>query len=335
MRASRHWPTARDFADWPASAASLVEQRTARFPSRRRRTGRQQKQRFKTVREREAEVSTRFAENVLDATNAFALYIDRPCSARRSAGRCPADVPRGGRGGGSQRLQDHAAVSELFGDPRLRRRSRAARAALSRLRDARVGTRQSGLEQRPADGRAPALRQEHARLLGYRSFAEVSLVPKMAATPGRSAALPARPRRAGAALRRARRGGTARSSRPSELGLADVHAVGLQLRERKAARGALRLLRPGAEALLHRAARAGRPVQGDRDAVRGGDPRRADADLASGRALFSDRESSAANWSDSSTSTCTRATTSRAAPGRTMRAADAVAAPGWRLRCRT
>ena len=34
------------------------------------------KERFRQVREREVQVSTRFAENVLDATNAFALYLD-------------------------------------------------------------------------------------------------------------------------------------------------------------------------------------------------------------------------------------------------------------------
>ena len=33
------------------------------------------KQRFKGVRERESQVSTRFAENILDATNAFALFL--------------------------------------------------------------------------------------------------------------------------------------------------------------------------------------------------------------------------------------------------------------------
>ena len=47
-----------------------------------------------------------------------------------------------------------------------------------------------------------ALRAEEARMLGYRNFADVSLVPKMADTPSRCSASCARPGRQGQALRR-------------------------------------------------------------------------------------------------------------------------------------
>ena len=49
-----------------------------------------------------------------------------------------------------------------------------------------------------------ALRQEEAQLLGYRNFAEVSLVPKMAESPEQVHRVPARPRAPRAPVRRAR-----------------------------------------------------------------------------------------------------------------------------------
>ena len=55
----------------------------------------------------------------------------------------------------------------------------------------------------------------------------------------------------------------------SELGLADLQAWDLALREREAEGSALRLQRPGGEAVLHRTEGARRPVPHHRDAVRG------------------------------------------------------------------
>ncbi len=184
MRASRHWPTAPRLPDWPAERRSLVEHELRDF----RLGGAElqvpaQKQRFKTVREREAEVSTRFAENVLDATNTFALYL----TDRAALAGVPDDavqlLPRGGRGGGTQRLQDHSAVSKLsaileYADDRALR-EQLYRAYVTRACELGNPDWNNG----PLIVELLRLRQEHARLLGYSSFAEVSLVPKMAATP--------------------------------------------------------------------------------------------------------------------------------------------------------
>ena len=136
-------------------AAPSHRKRAARLPSRGSRTRRPSTSSASgACASASREISTRFAENVLDATNAFALYIT---DASELAG-VPDDALQMFREAAQRRrpdrLQDHAAVPELFGDPRLRRRSLAARTALSRLCDACLGSRQPGLEQRPADGRA-------------------------------------------------------------------------------------------------------------------------------------------------------------------------------------
>ncbi len=114
----------------------------------------EQKARFKKIRERESQVSTRFSENVLDATNAFALYVDDASALAgvpEDALQMLSEVSARRRQDG---LQDLAAVSELFGDRRLRARPRAAPTDVPRLFDQGIRIRQSGLEQRPADGRA-------------------------------------------------------------------------------------------------------------------------------------------------------------------------------------
>ncbi|HVG05465.1 MAG TPA: hypothetical protein VM937_11060 [Burkholderiaceae bacterium] len=65
-----------DFARWPEVRRKVLENELRDFRLGGAELPADQKERFKQVRERESRVSTRFAENVLDATNAFALYID-------------------------------------------------------------------------------------------------------------------------------------------------------------------------------------------------------------------------------------------------------------------
>ena len=142
-----------EFARWPAARRRLIENELRDFRLGGAELAAEQKQRFRGIRERQSEISTRFAENVLDATNAFALYVTNPAEL---AG-VPDDALQMMRDAAERRrpvrLQGHAAVPELFGGPRLRPRSLAARAALPRLRDACLGSWEPGLEQRPTDGR--------------------------------------------------------------------------------------------------------------------------------------------------------------------------------------
>ncbi|MDH4115289.1 MAG: M3 family metallopeptidase, partial [Burkholderiaceae bacterium] len=172
-----------DFASWPAARRKVVanELRDFRLGGAELPAG--QKARFKELCEREARVSTRFAENVLDATNAFALYVD---GAAALAG-VPDDALQmfaeaaaaEGRSGYKISLQypSYAAVVDYADD-------RALRQQLYR-----AYTTKASEFGKPEWNNGPlmvellSLRQEHARLLGYSSFAEVSLVPKMADRP--------------------------------------------------------------------------------------------------------------------------------------------------------
>jgi oligopeptidase A len=138
---------------------------------------------FKTIAERLAELSSKFSDNVLDATNAFALYVrdaaevagipDDVLTAAATAAR------KDGRDGWKFSLQMPSYLPVIqYADNRLLR-ERMYRA---------YTTRASELGDPLLDNSAVideiiTLRREEARLLGYGSFAEVSLVPKMAEGP--------------------------------------------------------------------------------------------------------------------------------------------------------
>jgi oligopeptidase A len=199
-----------------------------------------QKARFARVQQELAMLSAKFSENVLDATNAFSLLIE---DERRLAG-LPADAIAAAR---EAALKDGAN-----GKPRWKltlqmpswqpvmqyAEDRALRETLYR----ESVTRASEFGRPEWDNTQPIasilrLRKEAAQLLGYRSHAEVSLVPKMARTPAdvlaflRDLASRARPfaERDAAEMREFAR---------AELGITTMHAwdyafVSEQLRKRR------------------------------------------------------------------------------------------------------
>jgi oligopeptidase A len=143
------------------------------------------KQRFKALRERSSQVETRFAENVLDATNAFALRLT---DAAALAG-VPDDAlaqfreaaAADGHDGYKVTLQypSYAAIQRYADDRALR--ERLYRAHFTRASEFGNPDWNNG----PLMVELARLRQEAARLLGYASFAELSLEPKMADSPER------------------------------------------------------------------------------------------------------------------------------------------------------
>ncbi|MEY4712578.1 MAG: putative oligopeptidase, partial [Pseudomonadota bacterium] len=143
------------------------------------------KARYAQIQERQAELAQKFSENTLDATDAYADFVDTA----QLAG-VPPDVVQAtraaaeaeGREGHKLTLKmpcylpvmQYAHSSDL--------RQRLYRAYVTRASD------QAPQASRHFDNGALiaeilALRQDEARLLGYRNFGEVSLVPKMADTP--------------------------------------------------------------------------------------------------------------------------------------------------------
>lgn len=143
-----------------------------------------EKARFKALQEALAETYARFEENVLDATNAWAHYVT---DAAELAGvpddvlaeaRAAADTE--GKAGWKLTLRIPCMLPILqYAENRaLRRRMHEAYAT----RASDLGA-SSDWDNSQLIDRILALRAEAAGLLGYRDYAQVSLVPKMAEGP--------------------------------------------------------------------------------------------------------------------------------------------------------
>ena len=142
------------------------------------------KERFKALQEELADLSTRFDEHVLDATNAWALVVT---DAAMLAG-VPQDVLSAARAAAEAdgkvgwKLTLHMPcflpVLQYARNRDLRRRMHEAYAT----RASDLGAN-ADWDNTLVIGRILALRQQAAEWLGYRNYAEVSLVPKMAGSP--------------------------------------------------------------------------------------------------------------------------------------------------------
>ena len=139
-----------------------------------------QKPRFQAISEELAQLSAKFSENLLDATNAFAEVVS---DAAELAG-LPDDVKQAAREAAQKdglagwkftlHMPSYLPVLQ-YAD------SRRLRAALYRAHATRAAEfGPAELDNTPLIRRILELRREEAQLLGYANYAEVSLVPKMA-----------------------------------------------------------------------------------------------------------------------------------------------------------
>jgi oligopeptidase A len=141
------------------------------------------RQRFAAIQERMAALSQRFGENVLDATDAFELIVDParleglPPDALAAA---RAGAEAAGHAGMARITLQHPSALPVL----LHARDRELREQVFRARATRAS--EFGPAERdntPLMRELLQLRQEEAQLLGHPSYAELSLVPKMAQTP--------------------------------------------------------------------------------------------------------------------------------------------------------
>ena len=140
------------------------------------------KQRFKAIQQELAALNNRFSQNVLDATEAWALWITGeedlaglPESARATARQAAQDD---GKRGWKFTLDGPAFVAFMsYADNRELRRQ-MYEAYYTRASD--QGPHAGRWDNGEIIVRMLALRQEAARLLGFENYAEYSLVPKMA-----------------------------------------------------------------------------------------------------------------------------------------------------------
>ncbi len=143
-----------------------------------------EKARFLELREELARLGSRFQDNVLDATNAFGLYVTDPA---QLAG-IPGDVVEAareaagheGREGAKLTLHMPCYLPVMQYAEHHGLRERMHQAFVTRASEFGPPEWDNGGNIR----RILALRAELARLLGYRAYAEVSLATKMAGSAG-------------------------------------------------------------------------------------------------------------------------------------------------------
>ncbi len=146
-----------------------------------------QKPRFQAIMEELSSLAAKFAENLLDATNAFAEVITDPAllaglpddaleAAKSAAVKAGVDGWRF-----SLQAPSYGPAMQYADNRELR--ARMYRAYATRAAEFHDGTSKPEWDNTPIMQRILELRREEARMLGYNNYAEVSLAPKMADTP--------------------------------------------------------------------------------------------------------------------------------------------------------
>jgi oligopeptidase A len=146
-----------------------------------------QKARFKKIQQQLSQLTTKFEENVLDATQGWTKHIDNearlaglPESARAMAKQAAAQKQLNGWLF-TLDFPSYFAVMTYADDRKLR--SEMHKAYVTRASD--QGPNAGKWDNSEVMGEILALRHELAQLLGYQTYAERSLVTKMADTPER------------------------------------------------------------------------------------------------------------------------------------------------------
>lgn len=145
------------------------------------------KPRFQAIMEELSQLSAKFAENVLDATNAFAEIVtdeavlaglpdDAKQAAKTAAEKAGVDGWRF-----SLQAPSYGPVMQYADNRELR--ARLYRGYATRAAEFIDGSSKPEWDNTPVMNRMLALRLEDAKMLGFNNFAEVSLAPKMADTP--------------------------------------------------------------------------------------------------------------------------------------------------------
>ena len=172
LSAARRRVIENELRDFRLSGAELPEER---------------KPRFKEIQEELSALGAKFSENLLDATNAHAEWIESeadlaglPDDAKAAA---KAAAEKDGKQGWKFTLHAPSYIPVLQYCDNRELRARMYRASATRASE--FGSEK--LDNGPLIDRLLALRHEEAQMLGYANFAEVSLAAKMADTPAQVA----------------------------------------------------------------------------------------------------------------------------------------------------
>ena len=180
----RQWKESAAFAKLPPARRRHVENELRDFRLGGAGLGQEDKERFKKLQEELAQLSARFRDNVLDATNDFAYFA----TDREELSGIPDDVlanaraaaQRDGREGWKLTLHMPCYLSVLQYADHHGLREIMYRGFVTRASEfGKTEWDNTALIARILEKRA-----EVARLLGYANYAEVSLATKMARSPG-------------------------------------------------------------------------------------------------------------------------------------------------------
>jgi oligopeptidase A len=177
-----------EFAQLEAAQRKIIENELRDFRLSGAELPEKDKKRYAEIQEELAKVCTQFSNNVLDATNAFSLFITDPSEL---AG-VPEDVLQTAREAAQKDEREgwklslkapcYIPVMQYAENRSLRERMyRAYVTRASEFDAAEAGG--APRDNAPLIARILKLREESARLLGFANYAEVSLATKMAKTP--------------------------------------------------------------------------------------------------------------------------------------------------------
>jgi oligopeptidase A len=145
------------------------------------------KTRYAAIQERMAELSQKFSENALDATDKFALYVEQD-----ALDGVPEDVQNTARAAAEKdgkpgykltlKMPCYLSVMQFASSSQLRQQ--LYRAYVTRASD-QATEEFAALDNSALIQEILQLRQEEAQLLGFKNFAEVSVATKMADSPAK------------------------------------------------------------------------------------------------------------------------------------------------------
>ncbi|TCS36592.1 oligopeptidase A [Paucimonas lemoignei] len=173
-----------DFASLSPARRKIIENAVRDFRLGGAELPEDKKPRFAEIQEKHAAIATKFSENVLDATNDYALFVDT----EEELSGLPDDVKHAARAAAEKDGKSGYKFTLHFPSyfPLLQYAdNRKLRETIYRAN----ATKASELGAKPEWDNTQniveliKLRNEEAALLGYKNFAEVSLVPKMAESP--------------------------------------------------------------------------------------------------------------------------------------------------------
>ena len=256
-----------EFAGLSAARKKIIENELRDFRLGGAELPDDKKARYLEIQERLSELSSRFSDNLLDATNDYTLVIEN----KDELDGLPDDVLQAAQEA-AQAADKNGWLFTLKAPSYMPVMQYADNRALREKMYRAYGTRASEFGKPEWDNTTlmdeiVKLRGEEARLLGFANFGELSLGEQDGELAAASGRVHARAGEACAAFCRKGPGRTARI-RAQRTGHRRAAILGCGLCQRKAARTALCLLRTGSETVFPGRCSAARHVQTGRDAVR-------------------------------------------------------------------